>query len=80
MTVAMRKPGGWGLCPATRAKRLQGAGPTRIAQGRRVGGLEPKLHSLGVDGYGFGGERSMSYSVLSVVSKGVTILPFIGHF
>ena len=30
--------------------------------------------------HGFGGERSMSYSVLSVVSKGVTILPFIGHF
>ena len=28
----------------------QGAGPTRIAQGRRVGGLEPKLHSLGVAG------------------------------
>ena len=30
------------------AMRLrQGEGPTRIAQGRRVGGLRPKLHSLG---------------------------------
>ena len=28
----------------------QGAGPTRIAQGRRVGRLEPKLHPLGVAG------------------------------
>ena len=28
----------------------QGAGPTRTAQGRRVGGLEPKLCSLGVAG------------------------------
>ena len=28
----------------------QGAGPTRIAQGRRVGGLRPKLHSIGVAG------------------------------
>ena len=28
----------------------QGAVPTRIAQGRRVGGLEPKLCSLGVAG------------------------------
>ena len=28
----------------------QGAGPTRTTQGRRVGRLEPKLHSLGVVG------------------------------
>ena len=26
----------------------QGAGPTRIAKGRRFGGLRPKLHSQGV--------------------------------
>ena len=28
----------------------QGAGSTRIAQGRRVGRLQPKVHSLGVAG------------------------------
>ena len=28
----------------------QGAGPTRIAQGPSVGGLQPKVHSLGVAG------------------------------
>ena len=27
-----------------------GAGQTRTTQGRRVGGLQPKVHSLGVDG------------------------------
>ena len=28
----------------------QGAGPTRTTQGRRVGGLRPKVHSIGVAG------------------------------
>ena len=45
-----RPRGASGVDTGDVARLGQGAGPTRTTQGRRVGRLEPKLHSLGVAG------------------------------
>ena len=46
LPAATREPGGWGRCPATRARRQT----DEDLASRRVGGLQPKMHSLGVAG------------------------------
>ena len=48
--IAKRPRGASGVDTGDVARLGQGAGPTRTTQGRRVGRLEPKLHSLGVAG------------------------------